>query len=488
MLFGAVDLGSNSFRVEIGRVENGRIVTQNYWKETVRLAAGFDENGYLTDEIQERALTALARFHECLVGLPPENVRAVGTQSLRVAKNSEEFLKKAEATLGYRIDILSGHEEARLVFKGCSHTLPKSDKRRLVVDIGGASTELVIGRDFDAEKYESFHVGCVETSIRFFSNGILTEDTLNHAIVACQAELSEAQIAFGNKEFDEAYGSAGTFSAVSSVCMELGWSENGEVTLEHLETLKTELLKYKKIDRIALPGLKPDRKEVIAGGIAILIAVYRTLGIRTMRPATGALRVGLLYELLYAVENRDTRELTIDRFKSFPHFDREQAERVSDLSEILFLATNPKATEEDKRMLRWASNLHEIGSLISTSRYHRHGQYIIANADMPGFNRTDQITLSTLILGQRGGLAKVADFIADIRRENQVLALRLAVIFSHARKTASLPALAIIRDTNGITLSLPQAWLNAHPLSSYLLEEECKAWAKIDKTVQLNAF
>ncbi len=488
MLLGAVDLGSNSFRVEIGRVEHGRIITQNYWKETVRLAAGFDAQGALTPDIQEKALTALARFHECLAGLPPENVRAVGTQSLRVAKNSAEFLKKAEATLGYPISILSGHEEARLVFKGCTHTLPKSEKRRLIVDIGGASTELVIGRGFTAEKYESFHIGCVETSIRFFSEGVLSEDTINRAIIACTAELSEASVTFGNQEYDEAYGSAGTFSAVSAVCMELGWSENGEVTLEHLERLKTELLKYRHIEKIKLPGLKPDRKEVIAGGIAILIAVFRALSIRTMRPATGALRVGLLYELLSAVENRDTREMTIERLLSSPRLDREQAKRVTELSEILYLATDPKASEEDHRLLRWAASLHELGTLISTSHYHRHSQYILANADMPGFTRAEQNTLSMIVLGQRGGLAKVRDFIADIRRENQVLAIRLAVIFSHARKNATLPALAIIRENNQVSISLPQAWLDAHPLSAYLLEEECNAWAKIDKIVRLKAF
>lgn len=488
MLLGSVDLGSNSFRVEIGRIEKGRIITQNYWKETVRLAAGFDENGALTPEIQAKALTALARFHECLSGLPPENVRAVGTQSLRVATNSAEFLRKAEATLGYPINILSGHEEARLVFKGCAHTLPKSERRRLIVDIGGASTELVIGKRFDAEKYESFHIGCVETSIRFFSDGVLSEATLDRAIIACMAELSEAETAFGAGEYDEAYGSAGTFSAVSSVCTELGWSQNGEVTLEHLEALKNELLKYRSIDKIKLPGLKPDRKEVIAGGIAILIAVFRALGIRSMLPARGALRVGLLYELLSAVENRDIRELTVDRFQTSTHLDLDQARRIAELSERLYMTIDPKAKKEDHRLLRWASSLHEIGTLISTSRYHRHGQYIVANADMPGFTRAEQNTLSMLILGQRGGLSKVAEFISDIRRENQILALRLAVLLSHARKTTTLPALSINRENNGITMSLPQTWLDKHPLSSYLLQEECNAWGKINKTLRLKAF
>lgn len=208
MLLGAVDLGSNSFRVEIGRVDGDRIVTQSYWKETIRMAAGFDKNGALTPEMQAKALAALSRFHEKLAGLPPSQVRAVGTQALREAANSADFLPKAEAALGYPIGILSGHEEARLVFKGCARTLPPSDNRRLVVDIGGASTEFVVGQGLDAKEYESYHVGCVNTSMKFFSDGVITAEKLDKAIVACCAEFSEGEHKFNDTKFDEAYGSA----------------------------------------------------------------------------------------------------------------------------------------------------------------------------------------------------------------------------------------------------------------------------------------
>ena len=206
LLLAAVDLGSNSFRVEIGRIVNGRIVTQNYWKETIRLAAGFDETGALTDEVQERAFACLARFKERIAGLPPERVRAVGTQAFREATNSEEFLRHAEEALGYRIDILTGHEEARLVFKGCVNSLPPATGRRLVVDIGGASTEFVIGENLEAKQFESFHVGCVNTSLRFFKDGRISEERLQKAVVACSAEFEEVAESFGEGHYDEAYG------------------------------------------------------------------------------------------------------------------------------------------------------------------------------------------------------------------------------------------------------------------------------------------
>ena len=284
MLLGAVDLGSNSFRVEIGRVDGDRIVTQSYWKETIRMAAGFDKNGALTPEMQEKALAALSRFHEKLAGLPATQVRAVGTQALREAANSSEFLPKAEAALGYPIGILSGHEEARLVFKGCARTLPPSDKRRLVVDIGGASTEFVVGQDLEAQEYESYHVGCVNTSMKFFADGVITAEKLDKAIVACCAEFSEGEHKFNDTKFDEAYGSAGTFGAVSDICVAQGWSD-GEVTPEHLEKIRALLLRAGNINNIQFPGLKPDRREVIAGGYAVLTAVYRTAGIKSMPPA-----------------------------------------------------------------------------------------------------------------------------------------------------------------------------------------------------------
>ena len=451
MLLGAVDLGSNSFRVEIGRLEGDSIHTQNYLKETVRLAGGFDDKGALTPEIQARALAALARFNERLAGLPSTQVRAVGTQAMRVATNAADFLKKAEETLGYRIDILSGHEEARLVFKGCAHTLPLSDKRRLVVDIGGASTEIIIGKGLELNAMKVSDMGCVNTSIRFFREGKITQKSLDRAITACAAELEESITTFGRGTYDECYGSAGTFGAVSDICHALGWNTDGEVTPEHLERLRKMLLDMRDVKDVNFPGLKEDRREVIAGGLAVLSAVYRVLGIREMRPAQGALRMGLLYDLLGRVSNRDTRDVAIEGLMTATRIDREQAERVANITLAFYRELCPDASPELLRYLRWAALVHECGMSISSSRYHRHGEYIIKNADMPGFSRREQDMMAAIVLSQRGNLKKLEGaFSSGLISRAAALAIRLAVIFCHARKDVELPIMTIHAATNNL--------------------------------------
>ncbi len=488
MLLGAVDLGSNSFRVEIGQVHGDRITTQSYWKETIRLAGGFDEAGALTPEAQARALGALSRFRERLGNLPPERVRAVGTQAMRAATNSAEFLKKAEAALGYKIDILSGHEEARLVFKGCARTLPPSEKRRLIVDIGGASTELIIGEGLEAERCESFRIGCVNTSIRFFQDGRITAKSIERAVLACQAELEESITRFGAGNYEEAFGSAGTFGAMSDIARASGWS-NGTVTLEHLERIRKQLLEAKDVKNIRFDGLKEDRKEVIAGGLAVLLAVYKTLGIETMRPASGALRVGLLYDLLGRVSDKDTRDITVESMMSAAQIDREQAVRVADITEKLYTALRPSASPDDLKYVRWGALLHEVGMNISSSRYHRHSWYVVSNADMPGFGRQDQDIMATFVLSQRGNLKKIEDALDTIITCEAAFALRLAVIFAHARRPVELPVMTFIRKgPRELVVKLDGVWLNAHPLTDVLLKDESAAWAKIGRQVTFERF
>lgn len=488
MLLGAVDLGSNSFRVEIGQVHGDRITTQSYWKETIRLAGGFDEAGALTPEAQARALGALSRFRERLGNLPPERVRAVGTQAMRAAINSAEFLKKAEAALGYKIDILSGHEEARLVFKGCARTLPPSEKRRLIVDIGGASTELIIGEGLEAERCESFRIGCVNTSIRFFQDGRITAKSIERAVLACQAELEESITRFGAGNYEEAFGSAGTFGAMSDIARASGWSD-GTVTLEHLERIRKQLLEAKDVKNIRFDGLKEDRKEVIAGGLAVLLAVYKTLGIETMRPASGALRVGLLYDLLGRVSDKDTRDITVESMMSAAQIDREQAVRVADITEKLYTALRPSASPDDLKYVRWGALLHEVGMNISSSRYHRHSWYVVSNADMPGFGRQDQDIMATFVLSQRGNLKKIEDALDTIITCEAAFALRLAVIFAHARRPVELPVMTFIRKgPRELVVKLDGVWLNAHPLTDVLLKDESAAWAKIGRQVTFERF
>ena len=297
MLLAAVDLGSNSFRLEIGKVDGDHIARHGYWKETVRLAGGLDESNKLSKKSIDIAVETLARMNERLRGMKNEHVRAVGTQSLRQARNLDEFLLEAQHALGFPIEVISGREEARLVFEGCMHTLPPSTARRLVVDIGGASTEVIVGKGFEAESAESFKVGCVNTSLRFFKDGRIDRSSLKKAQVAAAAELEEAVSVFARGHWDEAFGSSGTIGAVSDILRTQGWTD-GTITPQGLLTLRYALLDAGEIKRIRLAGMKPDRAEVLAGGVAVLSAVFESLEIDEMRPARGALRVGVLYDLL----------------------------------------------------------------------------------------------------------------------------------------------------------------------------------------------
>ena len=455
-LLGAVDLGSNSFRVEIGRVDGNRIVSQSYWKETIRLAGGFDEHGALTPEAQTRALGALSRFHERLEGIPKSRIRAVGTQALRAATNAAEFLPKAEAALGVPIDILSGHEEARLVYRGCIHSLPPSSSRRLILDIGGASTEVVIGKGLDVERCESFRMGCVNTSLRFFADGKITAKRFKKAVISCSALLEEGERTFSSDLYEEAFGSAGTFGAISDVCMALGWSD-GVVRREHLQEL------------------------------AVLTAVFETLGISAMRPVRGGLRVGLLYDLLGRVSNQDARDVAVDGMLDALRCDRHQARRVSDLALGFYRALVPNASPEACKLLERSTLLHEVGMAISSSHYHRHSSYIIANADLSGFSRQEQETMAAAALAQRGNLGKVKAMLGSCISEEAVLAVRLAVILAHARTDRLWPNFAAIAVKDGFEVRFPTDWLEAHPLTDYLLQDEAECWAKIGRSVRFPA-
>ena len=479
MLLASVDLGSNSFRLEIGRVEGSRVLHQSYWKESVRLSAGFDENGYLTEEVQSRALATLARFNERIKTFPAAQVRAVGTQALRIAKNSPEFIQKAEQVLGFPIEILRGREEARLVFEGCSYRLPASDAKRFIVDIGGGSTEFVIGTGHKAHQCASYHVGCVNTTIEYIADGKITDDQFEKAQLFVQSEITEAYPEFNSSKWDEAYGSSGTMDAISTILRTMGLSEEGEVTSEHLVVLRKMLIEQGEIAHLALPGLLDNRREVIVGGLVVLSAVFETLKIKTMYPCTGALRVGLLYDLLDRKCQQDIREESAQALLNWTSVDKDQAQRVQSLALDLFEEVCPQASDEDKKLLGWASLLHEIGGIISHNGYHRHTAYVLANCDLAGFSRPNQECLSTLVLGQRGNLLKVEKAIQRTVSRAQIICIRLAVIFAHTRLPTQWPTLHLGVLENGFKLTVSRQWLQQHPLTQFLLENEVVFWNKV---------
>lgn len=486
MLLAAVDLGSNSFRLEIGRVEGSLIARHGYWKETVRLAAGLGDDQRLSKRAIESACECLARMNERLRGIKGEHVRAVGTQTLRMARNVDEFLLEAQNALGYPIEVISGREEARLVFEGCMHTLPPSDARRLVVDIGGASTELIVGRGFAAEQVESFRIGCVDATLRYFRNGTLDRASFKRAQVAAGAEFEEGIAAFDRSRWDEAYGSSGTIGAVSEILRAEGWTD-GTITSDGLLKLRQALLAAGDIKRIRLQGLKPERQEVIAGGVAVLAAVFETLGLTEMRTARGALRVGVLYDLLGRRDSRDLRETTVERMQARFGVDRAQAQRVGALAAQFYEALAPKAPAELHKRLAWAAALHECGFAISHNDYHKHGAYLVQHSDLAGFSTTDQERIALLILGQRGNLKKVAAALEDPARAGKILALRLAVVFCHARRAIEPPRWTLRSARGAIELGVDAEWLARHPLTQHLLEEEAAQWEKVGIRFALRA-
>lgn len=485
MNLAAVDLGSNSFRLEIGRVEGALLVREGYWKETVRLAAGIDDSGRLTRKAIGIAIDTLARMNERLRGMPSKQVRAVGTQTLRIARNVDEFLLEAQHALGYPIEVISGREEARLVFEGCMHSLPPSERRRLVVDIGGASTEVIVGRGFSAQRAESFKVGCVNTSLRFFRDGRIDRASLKKAQVAAAAEFEEATADFARSQWDEAFGSSGTVGAVSEILRAQGWSD-GTIDADGLAKLRHALLEAGEIRRIKLEGLKADRQEVLAGGVAVLSAIFDTLGIETMLPARGALRVGVLYDLLGRREQRDMRDVTVERWLERFGVDLAQAQRVATCALDLHDPVVPDADEETRKRLRWSALLHEVGFAISHNDYHKHSAYLVQHGDLAGFSTSDQERLARLVLGQRGNLRKVQSALEDPDQLAQIMVLRLAVILNHARRDPELPRKSL-KFGKTVELALDSDWLARHPLTQYLLEEEAAHWSRVGITLAVRA-
>jgi exopolyphosphatase/guanosine-5'-triphosphate,3'-diphosphate pyrophosphatase len=478
MQLAAVDLGSNSFRLQMGRAQGRHIELQGYWKETVRLAAGVSAEQRISRKAIEAACECLARMNERLRGLAPEQVRAVGTQTLRTAVNSDEFLLEAQHALGYPIEIISGREEARMTFEGCMHSAPPSKAPRLVVDIGGASTELIVGEGFTAGAAESFKVGCVNTTMRFFKDGALDRANFKKAQVAAAAEIEEAASSFGRARWQEAYGASGTVGATAELLRQLGWGDGSVITSESLLMLRPFLIEFGEIRRLKLPGVKPERTQVLAGGVAVLSAVFETLGITELVLARGGLRLGLLYDLLGRRERRDLRDATVARLQKRFDVDRTQAQQVARVARELHDALNPQAGEEDVKRLAWAAALHEVGFAISHNDHHKHGAYLVGNADLAGFSTSDQQRVATLILAQRGNLKKVADALRDPARNAKILALRLAVILCHARRSIELPKWTLRTVRGGFEFRLDSEWLARHPLTQFLLDEEAAQWEK----------
>ena len=479
----AVDLGTNSFHCQVARVVGDQVYPLDSLREPVRLGAGLDKDKRIDDETQERALACLKRFGERLRGLDKRAVRAVGTNTLRVAKNAAGFLRRAQAALGFPIEVVAGREEARLIYIGVSHSLPASREKRLVVDIGGGSTELIIGTGQRPLRLESLFMGCVSYSLRYFGDGRISKGAMKKAELAARNELQPIMARFARGNWQHAVGSSGTVRALADVLQLNGFEESGGITPAGLDRLRSHLIKAGDVGKADLAGLKPDRVPVFPGGLAILNAVFSELDIGSMGVAEGAMRQGVLYDLFGRFHHKDMRDVTVAQFMQRYHVDALQAQRVGALAFTLYrmLATESGEPDEDVvHQIAWASKLHEIGISVAFSGYHKHSAYIVGNADMPGFSRDEQSKLALLVQAHRRSLNKVAK---DVEEQDvdwdMVLALRLAALFHRSRADIALPALQAKRQGRKIRLSLGSAWLARNTLTATALSDEIREWDKI---------
>jgi exopolyphosphatase/guanosine-5'-triphosphate,3'-diphosphate pyrophosphatase len=484
----AVDLGSNSFHLQIGRVVDRQIYPLDAVREVVRLGGGLTAEKRIDRATQAKALEALAKFAERLRGFPRQAVRAVGTNALRVAKNSPQFLREARAVLGFPIEVISGREEARLIYLGVAHALPVSSQRRLVVDVGGGSTEFIIGTGLEPQLTESLYMGCVSYSLKYFPDGRIDKPRMKAAELAARQEISSLRKQYQETGWQEAVASSGTARSIENILRENEFAQEG-ITREGLERLRNRLLKEEKADPDRIAGLRPNRAPVLPGGVAILSAVFDELGLSEMRVSDGALRHGVLYDLLGRFQHRDMREATVTQFMRRYHVDIAQAERVRNLSLVIYDGLFPgveRDEDTDRIMLGWAARLAETGLSIAHAQYHKHSAYVLSNADMPGFSRMEQARLARVVLAHRGKLSKVQDANLEGVDWKLVFALRTASLILRSRTDSKLPFLRVAADSGGFAIDLPQSWLDENPLSADALESEADHWKSVGMKLEVS--
>ena len=487
----AVDLGSNSFRLEIGRIDGDQIYSLGSLKESIRLASGLTRDKKLDEQAQQRGLETLGRFAERLRGFAPGTVRAVATNTLRVAKNAAQFIERAEAVLGFPIEIIGGREEARLIYIGVAHSIPPGIGKRLVVDIGGGSTEFVIGEKAEPLLLASMFMGCVSYSLRYFPDGRIDKKRFAEAELAAAREIENIAQDYRTFGWDEAVASSGTAKAVADILDLNGMNPDGApgISRAGLETLKARLIRAGSAGALDFDGLRADREPVFAGGVAILSAVFSVLGLDRMGYAEGALRLGVLYDLLGRFHQHDMRDATVGQFQRRYQVDVKQAARV-ERTALHFLGqlirSDPAQLASESRALRWAAALHEIGISIAHSGFHKHGAYIVGSADMPGFSKKDQERLSLLVLGQRGKLEKLPLIPSADPLWRQLFCLRLASLLHRSRDDLPLPAaLRVTQPSSGFQVDLPAQWLQKNPLTAGSLAEETELWEKVGWQMQV---
>ncbi|MEO7071873.1 MAG: Ppx/GppA phosphatase family protein [Rhodanobacter sp.] len=489
-LIAAVDMGSNSFHMVVARIEHGEPRVIDRLRDTVRMAAGLRADGTLEAARRTRALHCLARFGQRIGGLPSRHVRAIGTNTVRQLAHPETFLTAAEAALGHPIEIVSGREEGRLIFLGAAHDLPVSREPRLVIDVGGGSTEFIIGRGLAPLHTESVQAGCIASTLRFFPDGKITAARWQRASTEIGVLLQQFAEDYHASGWQDAYGSSGTAKSIGAVLQAMGLSDDG-ITAPALDTLRDELVGQGKIATLALPGLGKDRAPVFAGGVVILQAAFAALGIERLQVCESSMREGLLWDLLGRAGGSDPRTASVDALATRYAVDRAQARRVEATALMLFdqVAKAWKLDADAREWLSWSARVHEIGLAIAHSQHQHHGAYILRHADLAGFSRQEQHLLAAVVESHRRKPDKAVIEALPLRYRDlarQITALlRLAVLFRRARRAESLPPLKLHATRQRLRLTLPALWSRQHPLSDADLQQEHAPMAELGLRLEL---
>ena len=492
-MLAAIDLGSNSYHMVVARYTLGQLRIVDRLRETVRMAEGLDTRGGLEAGVRQRALQCLARFGQRIRDIPPHRVRAVATNTVRRLAAPQAFLMPAETALGHAIEVVAGREEARLVYQGVAHAQPpKPGHRRLVLDIGGGSTECIIGRGFETLERDSVQLGAVAGTRLYFGNGRLSRRKWREALIEASVEFQQFAATYRSLGWQEAIGASGTNKAIGEICAAMKLTK-GAITAEALPVVRDELLRASHIDDIRLPGLSEERRPIIAGGLLVLEAAFTSLELQRMMVSKAALREGVLYDMLGRAGDQDPREASVEALVQRYGIDRAQALRVESSALTLFdqVAAAWKLSADDRMMLSWAARLHELGLTIAHSQYQVHGAYIIAQSDIAGFSRQEQQFLAAVVRAHRRKVPRsvfeaLPDRLLPAARSLSAL-LRLAVILHRGHEDPDIPGLEVRAEGDTLLLSLPARWLDARPLLQADLASEPSETGALGLRLQLGA-
>lgn len=483
-LLAAVDLGSNSFHLVVARHVLGQLRIVDRVRDAPRMAEGLDAQGHLDPEVMTRALESLARIGQRIRTLPAHRVRVIATNTVRLLRRPQAFLLPAETALGHAIEVVSGREEARLIYLGVAQGHPPGDRNRLVIDIGGGSTEFIVGRGYEALERESLQMGCIASTRKFFPDGKLSKRAWRLALTEISAEFQQFSALYRARGWKETFGASGTIKAIGAIAQAMKLAR-GQISEGAVEAIRDRLLHFDRVADVDLPGLSDDRRDLLPGGLLVLEAAFNELGLKRMQISKTAMREGILQDMLGRAGDHDPRDASIHALMQRYGVDAEQAKRVAATAEDLFaqVAQHWELSEDDALMLGWAAQVHEIGLVIAHSQHHVHGAYLIENSDIAGFSKQEQKILSVLIRCHRRRISRSAiDSVPDrlaLATLRLCILLRLSALLHRSHDRDALPALSLRAEGREIELRMPRAWLDAHPLTGSDLDAETAYLAEI---------